>query len=216
MAGLQDVSIRLQEASALLNSLIAEELTSKNDGEINYSKVEDLLAMAKRITTLSDGFRNVMLRYTKSKQTSHDPRKTPYAADYRVSSFAGASSNSKDAFPVYFVEGNRLFKIGKKADDAEGFYKKIVPFEDALVVIDAAYRLSSEKDFSMRDVQGVLTSMKPYKYSIVISALRDLGVLVESGRGRYKRSLSYKNLSRKDWADILKKQEVRRDLLAEA
>lgn len=216
MAGLQDVSIRLQEASALLNSLIAEELTSKNDGEINYSKVEDLLAMSKRITALSDGFRTVILRYTKSKQTSHDPQKTPCAADSRASSFVGASSNSKDAFPVYFVEGNRLFKIGKKADDAEGFYKKIVPFEDALVVIDVAYRLSSEKDFSMRDVQSVLTFMKPYKYSIVISALRDLGVLVESGRGRYKRSLSCKNLSRKDWADKLKRQEVRRDLLAEA
>lgn len=121
------------------------------------------------------------------------------------------TKEEESGLPVYFVYEGILFKIG--AGRNENLYKKTVPFQDALTIIDGLIAMLDDSDeVRISDVFLYLPAMGEGKIQVTMMASVEAGILKQSGRGKY--ALMHGRVPRRStWESKLKDLPVRSDLV---
>ncbi|GEM_PF-5079353 len=192
---------------------------SSNANKHNYGEMRQYLELAEDINAVrakaeklagessSDHLHEMdFSNYSETITSARIRKKINYDSSNRIAnSFA-----IRSGLPCYFIFENYLIKIGESSEGSH-LYRKNVPLksaEEALEII--SHFAIKEKPFAMRDLLSLSTGPS-YRMQITFSALIELGLFKNVGRGTYE--FCGASSSPQKWLNMLEKLPIRKDLL---
>lgn len=159
----------------------------REDGSINYDRLDDYLNLAHRIGDVRNQARILLEGPNPSSARTHTTQDTPARETRRLHPNSKRGRLGKQSFPIYFVQNGTLYKFGESADPDKPCYRRAIPMKMVERVCDDIAALAREGyPITAAALSRRMENEPGYKFQVICAALEACGILTREAKGRYK------------------------------
>lgn len=169
--------------SLLAAESAARELVADCVGQGEYARVRRLADYAQSIKSLREAIEN-------DEASRLGLREERQQMSQRERNVRTHMRGTRRPYPHFFIEGDRLVKIGQSRPDAETLYYRHETPRDIFERVVDGIRLAESKSgpWGIRELEARLAvrGMATYHIYNIVGALREAGLATQVGRGLYQ------------------------------